>query len=146
MGVHVADSIKQGRRLKLPSEDFGQISYLIRLEDSLALILELKSKEGNKLVTYNSAVEVLAASEVHGYKDLFCVTLCQPGVDPAVPIVVAECGRLCVIESNDLGEALLRLCEGSLKQKQLWQWLASPGQALSADLPFKDYQGAELCS
>lgn len=117
----------------------GAPDYLINLNDSPPLIIELKSKEGNNLVDYNKAVEVLAASEVHGYREAFCVTLCHPGVDPSVPLVIAACGRLSVIESHDLGEALLRICEGTLSQKQLWQWLASPGQALASDLPFKDY-------
>jgi len=117
----------------------GAPDYLIRLKDSPPIIVELKSKEGDRLVEYNRAVEVLAASEVHGHKGTFCVTLCHPGVDPSVPIVVASCGRLSVVESHDLGEALLRLCEGGIAQSQLWQWLASPGQAIAADLPFRDY-------
>jgi helicase len=117
----------------------GAPDYLIRLQDSPPLVIELKSKENDKLVDYNKAVEVLAASEIHGYKDSFCVTLCHPGVDPSVPMVIATCGRLSVVESHDLGEALLRLCESTLSQQQLWQWLATPGQALAIDLPFKEY-------
>lgn len=117
----------------------GAPDYLVSLKDSPPIVIELKSKEGDKLVDYNKAVEVLAASEVHGHKDKFCVTLCHPGVDPSVPLVVAACGRLSVVESSDLGEALLRICEGSLSQNQLWQWLASPGQALVSDLPYREY-------
>lgn len=117
----------------------GAPDYLIELQDSPSIVFELKSKEGDKLVDYNKSVEVLAASEIHGYKGAFCVTLCHPGVDPSVPIVIAACGRLSVVESSDLGEALLRICEGSLTQTQLYAWLASPGQALTADLPFRTY-------
>lgn len=117
----------------------GAPDYLIKLQDSPPIIIELKSKEGDKLVDYNKAVEVLAASEVHGHKDKFCVTLCHPGVDPSVPLVITACSRLSVVESSDFGEALLRICEGSLTQQQLWQWLASPGQALAFDLPYKEY-------
>ncbi len=117
----------------------GAPDYLIQLLDSPPLIVELKSKEGTKLVDYNKAVEVLAASEVHGYKDIFCVTLCHPGVDPSVPLVVVACGRLSVVESSDIMEALLRVCEGALSHRQLWQWLATPGQALAADLPYREY-------
>jgi helicase len=117
----------------------GAPDYLLNLKDSPPLTVELKSKEGHNLVGHNDAVEVLAASEVHGHKDAFCVTLCHRGVDPSVPMVIADCGRLSVVESHDLGEALLRICEGSLTQQQLWQWLASPGQALSSDLPFREY-------
>lgn len=117
----------------------GAPDYLVKLQDSPGMIIELKSKENDKLVDYNKAVEVLAASEVHGHRDAFCVTLCHPGVDPSVPMVIASCGRLSVVESNDLGEALLRVCENTLSQQQLWQWLASPGQALAADLPFREY-------
>jgi len=117
----------------------GAPDYLLRLLDSPDLVVELKSKTNDKLVDYNSAVEVLSASEVHGYKETFCVTLCHPGVDPSVPSVINACGRLSVVESHDLGEALLRVCEGNLSQSQLWQWLATPGQAKTEDLPFKTY-------
>jgi helicase len=117
----------------------GAPDYLLELTDSPPLVLELKSKVNDKLVDYNSAVEILAASEVHGYKETFCVTLCHPGVDPSVPTVINACGRLSVVESHDLGEALLRLCEGNLTQAQLWQWLATPGQAKADDLPFRTY-------
>lgn len=117
----------------------GAPDYLVRLKDSPDLIFELKSKQGDGLVEYNKATEVLAAATIHGYGDTFCVTLCHPGVDPSVPMVIAACGKLSVVESHDLGEALLRICEGKLTQNQLWHWLATPGQALIADLPFKEY-------
>lgn len=117
----------------------GAPDYLVSLKDSPGLIFELKSKQGDSLVDYNKATEVLAASEIHGYRDIFCVTICHPGVDPNVPMVIADCGRLSVVESHDLGEALLRICEGKLTQNQLWYWLASPGQALIADLPFREF-------
>lgn len=117
----------------------GAPDYLVQLQNSPPLIIELKSREGDKLIDYNKAVEVLSASEVHGHKNTFCITLCHPGVDPSVPLEIAECGRLSVVESTDLGEAFLRLCEGMLTQEQLWKWLASPGQALMSDLPFKNY-------
>lgn len=117
----------------------GAPDYLVELQGSPPLIFELKTKDADNLVDYNKAVEVLAASEVHGYKDAFCVTLCHPGVDPSVPVTIAACGRLSVVESNDLGEALLRVCEGALSQGQLYLWLATPGQALAADLPFRNY-------
>lgn len=117
----------------------GAPDYLVQLPGSPALVVELKSRETGKLVDYNRAVEVLAASEVHGFKDAFCVTLCQPGVDPSVPSVIAACGRLSVVEAVDLGEALLRCCEGTLSGEQLYRWLATPGQALASDLPYRDY-------
>ncbi len=114
----------------------GAPDYLIQLEDSPALIFELKSRQGDNLVDYNKATEVLTAAEIHGYKDNFCVTLCHPGVDPSVPSAIIDSGRLSVVESHDLGEGLLRLCQQKITQKQLWQWLATPGQALSSDLPY----------
>lgn len=117
----------------------GAPDYLILFKDCPPLIVELKSKLNEKLVDYNSAVEVLSASEVHGYKDLFCVTLCHPGVDPSVPEIILACGRLSVVESQDLGEALLRLCEGGITQTQIWQWLSTPGQALASDLPYREF-------
>lgn len=116
----------------------GAPDYLLELENSPPIICELKSKTGEKLVDYNSATEVLAAAEIHGHRDSFCVTLCHPGVDPSVPSVVVNCGRLSVIESHDLGEAFVRLIEGRLSQEQFWNWLATPGQALASDIPFRE--------
>ena len=116
----------------------GAPDYLLELNNSPSVIFELKSKTGKGLVDYNGATEVLAASEIHGYKDAFCVTLCHPGVDPSVASVITKCGRLSVVESHDLGEAFVRMAEGRLTQEQLWHWLATPGQALMADIPFKE--------
>jgi helicase len=118
----------------------GAPDYLVKFDDSPELIIELKSREGDKLVDFNKAVKVLGAAEIHGFKDSFCVTLCHPGVDPSVPTNISSCDRLSVVESPDLGEALLRLCEGSLNKDQVWQWLATPGQALISDLPYRDYK------
>lgn len=117
----------------------GAPDYLVKLHESPPLVFELKSKQGDKLVDYNGATEVLAASEIHGFKELSCVTLCHPGVDPSVPLAINSCTRLSVVESHDLAEALLRIREGKLTQMQLWQWLTTPGQATSDDLPFVEY-------
>lgn len=135
--------------LKIPftklddKEKTGAPDYLVELPGQPQLVVELKSREEGKLVDYNKAVEVLAASEVHGYRSTFSVTLCHPGVDPSVAPAVAACERLCVVESVDLGEALLRYCEGSLTDDQLYRWLATPGQALAVDLPFVEQNRAK---
>lgn len=118
----------------------GAPDYLLELLDSTPIVLEVKTKLNAKLVDYNSAVEVVAAAIIHGYPTAFCTTLCHPGVDPSVAPVIVSCGKLSVVEGHDLAEALLRVGEGALSQSQLWRWLATPGQALAADIPFKEYQ------
>lgn len=117
----------------------GAPDYLLVLQDSPPIVLEVKTKLSTKLVDYNSAVEVLAAATIHGYPSAFCTTLCHPGVDPSVAPVIVSCGKLSVVEGHDLAEALLRVGEGALSQPQLWRWLATPGQSLAADIPFRDY-------
>ena len=117
----------------------GAPDYLLELQDSPLIVLEVKTKLNAKLVDYNSAVEVLSAATVHGYPSAFCTTLCHPGVDPSVAPVIVSCERLSVVEGHDFAEALLRVGEGALNQSQLWRWLATPGQALAADIPFMDY-------
>jgi helicase len=121
----------------------GAPDYVVEIEGCKPLVVELKSRDGDKLVDYNKAVEVIAAAEIHGYPGAFCVTLCHPGVDPSVPLVIAECGRLSVVETHDLGEALLRICEKSLSPEQLWHWLATPGQALASDLPWREFPAGD---
>jgi helicase len=117
----------------------GAPDYLLEFPDSTPIVLEVKTKLNAKLVDYNSAVEVVAAATIHGFPSAFCTTLCHPGVDPSVAPVIVSCGKLSVVEGHDLAEALLRIGEGALSQSQLWRWLATPGQALAADIPFKDY-------
>lgn len=117
----------------------GAPDYLLALQDSPPIVLEVKTKLNTKLVDYNSAVEVLAAATIHGYPSAFCTTLCHPGVDPSVAPVIVSCGKLSVVEAHDLAEALLRVGEGALSQPQLWRWLATPGQALATDIPFKEH-------
>lgn len=117
-------------------ERLGAPDYRLDFPGAPPIVCELKSKTDDKLVGLSGATEVLAASEVHGYGDAFCVTLCQPGVDPSVPTLIASCGRLAVVETPDLGEALIRLWEGKLTLEHLYEWLVTPGQAASADLPY----------
>ncbi|MGC0989991.1 DEAD/DEAH box helicase [Pantoea agglomerans] len=117
----------------------GAPDYLLSFKDSPDLIVELKTKLGEGLVDYNGATDVLRASEIYGYKDNFCVTLCHPGVDPSVLPVIEVCGRLSIVEGHDLGEAFLRLLSGTITQEQLWQWLSIPGAASAEDLPMKEY-------
>ena len=124
----------------------GAPDYLVALTACPPLVVELKSRTAGSLVSYNLAVEVLAASEMHGFKDVFCVTVCHPGVDPAVAPTIAGSGRLCVVESADLVDALLRLCQGHLAQAELWQWLASPGQALVSDLFYSSRRDMRLAA
>ncbi|HEM6615387.1 TPA: DEAD/DEAH box helicase [Yersinia enterocolitica] len=117
----------------------GAPDYIVHFNNADSIVMELKTKQGSNLVSYDAAVEVLAAATVHGYKKYFCTTLCHPGVDPSVATVIASCGILSVIESCDFSEGLLRLSEGVLTQEQLFQWIATPGQALAEDLPYKEF-------
>ncbi|MXE65809.1 hypothetical protein FQ033_23815, partial [Escherichia coli] len=117
----------------------GAPDYLLSFTNSPDIVVELKTKLGENLVDFNGATDVLRASELYGYGDNFCVTLCHPGVDPSVLPIIEKCGRLSIVEGHDLGEALLRLLSGNLTQEQLWQWLSIPGAASAEDLPMKEY-------
>lgn len=107
----------------------GAFDYLIHIDDRTDIPLECKSKQGNSLVTYNEATDVLRATDVHGYTGANCVTVCQPGVDPNVPPLLVGCGRLCVVESHDLAEVLIRIALGKASSQDLHDWLSQPGQA-----------------
>lgn len=110
--------------------------YMITIGNFPPIIMELKSKTGEGLVALNAATEVLSAATVHGHEGKFCVTLCHPGYDPSVPSVIVKCGKLSVVESADLAEALLRLCEKKITPEQFYRWLSTPGPALTEDLPY----------
>jgi helicase len=110
--------------------------FLIVIEDFTPIVVEVKSRASETdFVTLNAASEVLAASELIGMRANPCLTVCNPGVDPSVPGVIESCGRLCVVDSSDLVEAVLRIREGTLTHEGLFNWLTAPGIALREDIP-----------
>jgi len=114
----------------------GHPDYLVNIEGLPGLVFEIKSKiSDEEVISYNQATEVLAASEIIGMRDNFCVTLCNPGIEPSVPALIEACGRLCVVDACDFAEAILRIREGRLTREGLHNWLTTPGIALREDLP-----------
>lgn len=125
----------QVEKLDLPGKQ-AHPDFRISLNDLPPIVVEVKSKiSDTDLVGLNSSTEVLTASELIGMAGDFCITLCNPGVQPNVPSLIERCGRLCVLEVSDLAEALLRLREGRLSLDGFYNWLTTPGVALSEDLP-----------
>lgn len=123
------------RRLDGPGR-IGYPDFLVMIESFPPIVVELKTKATDSdYVSFNSAVEVLGASELIGLRDHPCLTLCNPGVEPSVPRLIESCGRLCVLEACDLAEAALRLREGVLSRDAFYNWLTTPGIALREDLP-----------
>jgi len=115
----------------------GRPDYIITVEDFPAIIVELKSKQNDgDTVSLNAATEVLAASELAGFGTSPCITLCSPGVDPSVPGAIEAAKRLCVLDLADFVEAVLRMHEGVLTRSGLYNWLTTPGIALSEALPY----------
>ncbi|MAP15253.1 MAG: DEAD/DEAH box helicase [Oceanibulbus sp.] len=103
------------------------------------VVAEVKSKEKEtSLVPLNDATEVLSASELAGMPTHHCITVCSPGVEPSVPTSISGCRRLSVVEIVDLAEAYLRVKDGNLSIPDLYNWLTTPGIALTEDLPFKN--------
>lgn len=114
----------------------GYPDYLVNVENTAGLVFELKTKVSDSdTISMNEATDVLRASELIGMRDNFCVTLCNPAVEPSVPSFIESCGRLCVVEVCDFIEALLRLREGTMSRADLHNWLSTPGLALREDLP-----------
>jgi helicase len=114
----------------------GYPDFSVTIENQPPLVFELKTKASDvDVVPLNAATEVLMASELIGMKGNFCVTLCNPGVEPSVPGLIERCGRLCVVDASDFAEAILRVREGALTRDELYNWLTTPGIALREDLP-----------
>ena len=114
----------------------GYPDYLLSVEDFPPVVVEIKSRQSDSdLVTLNGATEVLAASEVAGFREAPCITLCSPGFDPSVPGSIEKCSRLTVLEVSSIVEAVLRLREGSLTREDFYNWLTVPGVVHLEDLP-----------
>jgi hypothetical protein len=112
----------------------GAFDYLLHFDDRPDVIVECKTKQGNNLVDLNAARVVLGSSGQYGHRDTFCVTLCQPGIDPNVPEKLQAVVRLCVVETHDLAEAFTRLMRQSMSMQAFHDWLTQPGQAKAETL------------
>jgi hypothetical protein len=112
----------------------GAFDYLLHVEGRPDIAVECKTKQGDGLVDLAAARVVLSSSEQYGHRETFCVTLCQPGVDPNVPENLQACTRLCIVETHDLAEAFTRLIRQSLSPQSFHDWLAQPGQARAETL------------
>ncbi|WP_197463982.1 hypothetical protein [Acetobacter cerevisiae] len=114
----------------------GYPDFLIDVDSLPSVVVELKTKVSNTdMVAFNAAVEVLSASELIGFRDNPCLTVCSPSVEPSVPQLIERCGRLSVVEVCDLAEAALRLKEEKLTRSEFYNWITTPGIALREDLP-----------
>ncbi|ADO75969.1 hypothetical protein [Stigmatella aurantiaca] len=109
----------------------GAFDYLLRIEGRPPVIVECKTKQGDHLVDLNAARTVLSSSEQYGHQGTFCVTLCQPGVDPNVLESLQACTRLSIAETHDFAEAMTRLMTNSLTAQSFHDWLTQPGQVTS---------------
>lgn len=113
----------------------GYPDYLVSIELFPELVFELKTKQKDEhVVSFNDAVEVLAASELIKRRDNFCVTLCNPAFEPSLPSLIEACGRLCVVDVCDFVEALLQIKEGLLTRNDFYDWITTPGVALKEDI------------
>jgi hypothetical protein len=112
----------------------GAFDYLLHIDGRPDVILECKTKQGENLVDLNAARTVLGSAAQYNYGETFCVTLCQPGVDPNVLESLQACTRLCIVETHDFAEALTRLLKHSLTPQAFHDWLTQPGQATAGML------------
>lgn len=104
--------------------------------------IECKSKTVGDSVTFNDATDVLRKAAVNGLGSAFKVTVCQPYISPDVPRKLDLCTDLCVVNAEDLAEALVRLKLGKITIDEFSGWLQRPGQALREMLPQQVFQKA----
>ncbi|MBU2888245.1 DEAD/DEAH box helicase [Celeribacter halophilus] len=103
------------------------------------VVAEVKSKEKESaLVPLNDAIEVISAAAIAGLGGLPVSTICSPGVEPSVPTAISGCNQLSIVELIDLAEAYLRIKDGNLSVSDLYNWMTTPGIALTEDLPFNN--------
>lgn len=104
--------------------------------------IECKSKTVGDAVTFNDATDVLRKAGVNGLGAAFKVTVCQPYISPDVPRKLDLCTDLCVVNAEDLAEAMVRLKLGKITMDEFSGWLQRPGQALREMLPQQVFQKA----
>ena len=89
--------------------------------------IECKSKTVGDSVTFNDATDVIRKAAVNGLSASFKITVCQPYISPDVPRKLDQCNELCVVNADDLAEALVRVKVGKLTISELADWLRRPG-------------------
>ncbi|WP_225413621.1 restriction endonuclease [Stigmatella hybrida] len=109
----------------------GAFDYLLHIDGRPDVILECKTKQGENLVDLTAARTVLGSAAQYGHRETFCITLCQPGIDPNVIESLQACTLLCLVETHNFAEALTRLMTNSLTPQAFHDWLTQPGQATS---------------
>lgn len=112
----------------------GAFDYLIHTEGRPDFIIECKTKQGNSLVDMNDARTVLGASSQFGYDNIFCVTLCNPGINPDVLVGFSEARRLAIVEAQDMAIALTRVISGKFSAQGFHDWLTQPGLAKAENI------------
>lgn len=112
----------------------GAFDYLIHTDGRPDFIVECKTKQGEGLVDMNEARTVLGASSQFGFDNLFCVTLCNPGINPDVLVGFSDARRLAIAEVHDMAIALTRVIVGKLSPQGFHDWLTQPGLAKAENI------------
>lgn len=99
------------------------------------MALECKSKTVGDSVNFNDTTDVIRKASVNGLGNSFKVTICQPYLSPDVVRKLVLCDELCVVNAEDLAEALVRVKLGKLDVDALADWLRRAGQAVREQLP-----------
>lgn len=113
----------------------GSPDFLITIEALAPIVVEVKSKQNDTdFVGFNSATEILSSSEILGYRESPCLTICSPAVDPSIAGLIENCHRLSLVDVTELFGAILRVHQKRISLADLHNWLTTPGIATFEDL------------
>lgn len=122
----------------LEKDQAGKTSFPDFVTESIAsrsTAIECKSKTVGDSVNFNDATDVIRKANVNGLSQSFKITVCQPYISPDVPRKLTNCTELCVVNAEDLAEALVRVKLGKISMETFADWIQRPGQALREMLP-----------
>ena len=101
--------------------------FVLNIPDFGPLVIECKSTNGSKSVSFNDATDVIRKASVHGYDEAFKVTVCTPYLSPDVARKLGKCRKLSVVNAEDMAEVLVRLANKKGTTLNFGDWCAQNG-------------------
>jgi len=108
--------------------------FVVDIIENSPVVIESKSKEGDREVPLGEATDVGGKAAAHGLNRHPMVTICQPYVATDVPGKIKRAQDLSVVNAEDFAQVLAALKLGRITKERFYDWITTPGQPRFDDL------------
>ena len=105
----------------------GAPDFLLGSTDTVQVVVELKTSEGQNMVGLNGATDVVKGAAIVNMEQLPKVTLANPGFDPNVPWQARNVADLALLEACQFAYGVALVACGEVDRGAFLDWLTQPG-------------------